>query len=101
MGTVLHGDVKKDVLLPFLQNYIHQNYPKIFGFEEASKIYNALIKIDSQLNIIKLWFAFECDKYDKNLKSFLEEKLLDLTKGARVKDNAEIGLSEEKDNYCQ
>lgn len=54
MGTVLHGDVKKDILLPFLQNYINQNYPKIFTFEEANKIYNALAQLKKRDQVVNL-----------------------------------------------
>lgn len=101
MGTALHGDVKKDTLLPFLQNYINQNYPKIFTFEEANKIYNALAQLKKRDQVINLWLSFGCGDSDASLKSFLEKKLVELTKGLESKDNALGSFDIDKDDYCQ
>jgi hypothetical protein len=54
IGSVIDGDIKRDELLPYLKNYIKENHPKLFTFEEAEKIYNTLMNIDSEIDITKL-----------------------------------------------
>jgi len=51
MGLTIGGDIKRNDLLPYIQNYIKEKYPKIFSFEEAEKLYNILMNIDSAIDI--------------------------------------------------
>jgi hypothetical protein len=54
IGRVILSDVMGGDLFPYLPNYLKENYPKIFTFEEAEKIYNTLMNINSKVDITKL-----------------------------------------------
>ncbi len=61
VGNVILSDVMGNDLFPYLPNYIKENYPKLFTFEEAEKMYNTLMNIDSEIDITKLWMSIEKD----------------------------------------
>lgn len=91
IGRVILSDVMGGDLFPYLPNYLKENYPKIFTFEEAEKIYNTLMNINSKVDITKLWMSIERDSlYLEIAKDTLESlKKID-------GNNKEISVNENK-----
>lgn len=72
MGQVLYGDIEKEKLIIYLNKYIQDCYPKLFSLEEAKKIYNALLNIDTEIDIIKIWLSMtEKNSYSETIENKL------------------------------
>jgi len=54
MGWVILHDVKENELFVFLSKYLEENYPKLFSFEEACKIFNAMFYLKNEIELMEV-----------------------------------------------
>ncbi len=93
IGRAIYGDVKKDKLLPYLQQYIKTNFSFLFSYDEAKKIYEALLNLDSEEEIMKIWLSMP----DSNpYKEIIEEKLKEILTSQQGNEANKIITFEDK-----
>jgi len=95
MGIDILSDTKRKDIFPFLPNYLKENYPKLFTFEEAEKIYKMLMNIENEFIIAKLCEAIPCN----SLYAPIAKKRLDYYEEQIEKGKFEEKLSFETKSY--
>lgn len=79
MGWVILHDVKENELFVFLSKYLEENYPKLFSFEEACKIFNAMFYLKNEIELMEVWLSMVDDSpyvliMKKQLDCFKEKR---------------------------
>ncbi len=73
IGNVIVSDTDRDDLFPYLPEYLQTHYPALFSYEEVNKIYNALLNINNEIDITKIWLAIaENSPYKDYVKDLLK-----------------------------
>ena len=75
IGNVMFGDIEKNELITYINQYLKNQYPKLFSFEETEKIYNTLLQINDIVEIMKMWLSFGNSKDKPDLRNYVEEGL--------------------------
>jgi len=71
----MFGDIEKNELITYINQYLKNQYPKLFSFEETEKIYNTLLQINDIVEIMKMWLSFGNSKDKPDLRNYVEEGL--------------------------
>gem|GEM_PF-6485975 len=80
-------------MLPYLQQYIKTNFSFLFSYDEAKKIYEALLNLDSEEEIMKIWLSMP----DSNpYKEIIEEKLKEILTSQQGNEANKIITFEDK-----